>query len=579
MRRLDNKNVGGIAINLVEYDNDVDPYGVEANSKPVMLTDEQAEAKEYFDAIPKPGFPSNLGTPLQRPIETPDPTGSDTSGASSEALMSTSLYDPYNPPAFSNTRAWVEDVFRGYMEDVYYPLFFPGNEPKIIQFNGIIQTAAPSGLQPTPNQWTYQWHVAYVYEFPDGETGDWEEILFYKTKRPYYSYQGTPDSIPAAVSMGRMGNLAVGATGFTTLEDGQQSNPDAVFTITVSMFGADVNSPIAYEIELRGSEFYVIQYRPNEHPNVAQVAGPYDSKEEAEAEGMRWLNMFTVDVINEENETGFDEYGEAGQTVEDFSEGVFDGDMGTISGDIPDRPAGTRYSPMAFLGWSDAINDYDPAPFAIISTDAELKGDVASLQGEPLFGAWDEFNVLTFEVSSGFKITLDVDLINFPVEEGTFDTDRDFSFNVILEGGDTFSLDMGTRDLPPQISIIVDGQEKTPYSMTEQRGMVDSSATVRLVSIKALNNLFDYEPPMNVSPDINLEDLVVDFTSDDETPGDKPDPKPSPGTLPGQNFEPSPSGGSNNDDDEDEDSGSLWLGLGLAAGVLLLLLFVSRRGE
>ena len=342
MRRIATKNIGGIAINLVEYNNAETPYGVEANGKPIMLTNSLAEAELKFNDIPKPGFPGNLGKAMARPDETEQPTESETNQMT---WSSSGGFAPYNPPTFENTEAWVSEVFIGYVEDVLYPGFWPADEqPKVVEITGIVQTAAPSSNQPAPNQNTYQWHVAYIYELADGSRGPWEEILFYKTKRPYYSFQGQNDSIPVAVSMGRAGNLAVGSSGFTPLEGGVQASPDAVSIIDVGYFGGSTEQPQGYEIELRGSDFYVIKYRPNEYPNVSEVAGPFTTREEAQTEAQAWIAQFTIDVINEEVETERQEYAEAGSSVEDFTDGVFDGDMGTISGNIPDRPKGQNTS-------------------------------------------------------------------------------------------------------------------------------------------------------------------------------------------------------------------------------------------
>jgi hypothetical protein len=595
---IESKNVAGIAIAFVQYSDNT--FGVEINQKaPVFLSSDKNECQAFYKELPQPGFPNSLPDSLDRPQDssedsiegfTSDTGDSSKLGTTPGGLKDSLLqsgYDPANLPTFENSSNWVEAQFFGYMENIYYPLWLPGYY--VVSVNAIVQRANPSPTQASPNENTYQWDIAYTYSSPDGTQGNWEETMVYKTQKPYYIISSGQNPVESRIGIttGRAGTLAVGAVGWTSLDESLDYAEDAVRVVSVghwgSSSGAGHEKTIAFQIEERADGFYLVKYLPNEYPNVFEVVGPL-SEEEARLLAREFVAEHTVDVINAEREEANDEYGEAGSDAMDATTGVVDGDLGTISGDVPDRLDYSKYVPMAFLGWSDAVNDYTPNPFATFETTAELSGDTARMVGEPLFGYWDQFDSMVFEVAAGFKITIDVDAENFPVEEGTLDTDNDFNFTVILESGDTFSLDMGDRNLAPQLSIIVDGEEKSPYNFPTQRGLVDAAASVKLVSIYGLDNLFDFvvETKPGGESDVDLDDLIHRPGPKPGTgllPGHRPNPGNPDGTLPGSGAGSSPSTSNGDEEEEDDSSGSLWLGLGLVASVLIMLFLLSGRSE
>ena len=499
---------------------------------------------------------------------------------------------------FSNTFEWVSEYFTKYMDELYYPALLPGYS--VAQVNGIVQRQAPEGSASGPDANTYQWDVSYDYIGP-GTSGTWEETFSFKVKEPYYTFANQPCRY--AVSMGRQGTLAAGATGFTPLEEGQASDPDAVVVMSRQYFGATTELGLAAEIEKRGDKYYVIMYLPGDEENVYEVAGPFDTLASAAEIAQQHIDEYTVDIVNAELEEARDQAGEAGQTP---SFTTPEGDLGTVSGQIPDYVPGFAYKPANAATWQEAIDqgvlvDYDIT--------AAVKGKTLDLAGQPLFGYTSEgsygFDQVVFTVASGYKLTFDLDCNDFEHAGETWfgmqrTADVDFELQVIMEGGDRFALYMGSREEPPVLSIILDGEEKTvyEYSDTATFGTIDRSAQLTLVKIEQQTSVLPEGTPTTPIPKndgsggvVYVPDIPGSSTGDviggdvfvnptlpptvGPGPGFDPvipDPTPDP-------VDPSPDPDPDTDDDEESGLGGLALIAMAVLGIILLGMFAAGRSD
>lgn len=498
---------------------------------------------------------------------------------------------------FTNTPEWITKWFTAYMTECYYPAFVPGYT--LVSVDGIVQRSAPSASQPAPNQYTYQWDIAYTFADPNGKTGNWEEIFSYKTRQPFYSMNGKQVS-RYAVSTGRSGTLAGGVSGFIPLEGSETEASGVQVVITKGYFGATTTEGLAYEIVYQDGQYYLLTYLPGDSGNVYEVLGPFPDQESAAAAGQAHVAEYTIDIINEEKEEARDQEGEVGLDP------VYtrpEGSLGTVSGAVSDYVPGFAYQFVDAKSWQDAI---DMGVFS----DYEITGAISErsieLAGEPLFGYTDAgeygFDKAEFTLAMGYKLKFDLDCKDFEFAGDTIfggTTDIDFDLAVIMEGGDSFMIEMGDRSNPPTLSIILDGNDMSPYAYNDMAtlGTVDRSARLSLTSVEQMvSTRPEGTPTRPIDPSVpegpTVPDIPGSATGDvlADDPYIKPPFKPGPGGIPigpdpvlpdpkPDPIDPTPEPPKDDDDDEEESSGMSGLFLAAGAVVLIALLMFARRSE
>lgn len=584
------KNIGGIAVHLVEYNTNPKTYGVEFNGKPVDppgITDIATASMEYA-AIPQGAarFPGGYKT-IERPSAPPGSSGGSQGQSSEQAPVGGTSAISYSTPSwvmtpdpFRDTFTWISFYFKLYVDEIYYPRFLPGYQ--LDKVNGIVQRANPSPNQASPNENTYQWDISYSWIAPDGSRGDWEETFYYKTAPPYYSMDNQNSKF--ALSMGRNGSLAVGATGYTKLEGGVDVNPDTPPRVVVIGTFAMTNTK-SYEIEIRVDEYYVICYKPGDDQNVVDVLGPFTTQAEAQAAADAHVDAYTIDIINDEREAEAERRKEDddGQGVSDVYDSSVSGDLGTVSGAISDRPSGFKYELIDVNTWTELV---EMGIIEGVDITGAFDGTTIDLAGMPFFGTESAgsygFDKATFTVAMGYKVKFNLKCDNFDVEgEYAFSrNETDFELDIIMEGGDFFELDMGDRQDPARLSIILDGVERSPYEASATSIVVDRSARMKLLSTSMLVDDRNQNLPEGFTPqdleDTGLDDIINPDPTYDPPPQDdqtKPDPRPGP------NPEPEPQDDDNGGSDEASSSTFANIGVAALVGLVLILVVSISRGR
>ena len=240
-------------------------------------------------------------------------------------------------------------------------------------------------------------------------------------------------------------------------------------------------------------------------------------------------------MINDEREEQVEENLEAGQDVNDIQDSDDGGDLGTISGNIPDRPTGFKYELADFDSWQQLIND---GILVNVDITGSISGKRIDLAGMPFFGIQSPgaygFDKCLFEVAMGYKLTFDLDCSDFDIEGAKwYSSDQtDFNLEIIMEGGDTFELDMGDRTTPAYLSIILDGVEKSPYTASGQSIAVDREAQLKLQSLsKLVSTTPEGFPEDGTVGGTDIDDIIDDqnpFQPEEQDDNIKPDPKPDP---------------------------------------------------
>jgi hypothetical protein len=149
---------------------------------------------------------------------------------------------------------------------------------------------------------------------------------------------------------------------------------------------------------------------------------------------------------------------------------------------------GFEYKNVAFTGWEDAFAMADTPFTAASAVDAYgISGDVITMYKDPgVFGFGSEYSSVFLIIKDGYRVMFDVnadDLGNWG-----FGSDVDVDVTVVLEGGDMFRLDMTSRAEATIFSIIIDGEERSPFTPKAEglKGLVDESATLTLKTIHKL---------------------------------------------------------------------------------------------
>lgn len=142
-----------------------------------------------------------------------------------------------------------------------------------------------------------------------------------------------------------------------------------------------------------------------------------------------------------------------------------------------------RWVPVPFKGWEDAFDMAD-SPFASGSKieESEVAGDqIAMEKNTGVFGFGDRYSAVYLYVKPGFKVVIDVDAKGL---EKSGPGDKDVSFEAQLVGGDAFVLDFVSRNSPTVLSVLLNGEEASPYTPEDTSfEIVEASATVVLVNI------------------------------------------------------------------------------------------------
>lgn len=142
-----------------------------------------------------------------------------------------------------------------------------------------------------------------------------------------------------------------------------------------------------------------------------------------------------------------------------------------------------RWVPVPFQGWEDAFDMAD-SPFASGSKieESEVAGDqIAMVKDTGVFGFGDKYSAVYLYIKPDYKVVIDVDAKGL---EKSGPGDKDVSFEAQLVGGDAFVLDFVSRNSPTVLSVIIDGQERSPYTPEDTAfEIVDASATLVLVNI------------------------------------------------------------------------------------------------
>jgi len=172
---------------------------------------------------------------------------------------------------------------------------------------------------------------------------------------------------------------------------------------------------------------------------------------------------------------------------------------------------GFEYENIAFVGWQEAF-DMENSPFAPASEISEVEsvsGDVIALVKDTgLFGLGANYSSMFLLIKAGYRVSIDVTADD--LGGGGFFRDQDVDFQVVLEGGDSFRFDMTGRDAPTILSVMLDGEERAPYTPTLEGtfGVVSEVASVKLLTIHKL-----VEATAENTPD-NDRDLLDDDDDD-----------------------------------------------------------------
>lgn len=172
-----------------------------------------------------------------------------------------------------------------------------------------------------------------------------------------------------------------------------------------------------------------------------------------------------------------------------------------------------RWVPVPFKGWEDAFDMAD-SPFASGSKieESEVAGDqIAMEKNTGVFGFGDRYSAVYLYIKPEFKVVIDVDAKGL---EKSGPGDEDVSFEAQLVGGDAFVLDFVSRNSPTVLSVLLNGEEASPYTPEDTSfEIVDASATVVLVNIYKRETV-----PVDEPEDDGREVIDDDDVDDDMTP-------------------------------------------------------------
>ena len=171
-----------------------------------------------------------------------------------------------------------------------------------------------------------------------------------------------------------------------------------------------------------------------------------------------------------------------GDAEQDFN--VFQAYISNVLTPAPAEPE-ERYEfvPVAFTGWEDAFS-MENTPFGPSSkiTDADVSGDQIYMEKNTgAFGIGANYSAVYLYIKEGYKVVFDVDAKGL---EKAGPGDEDVSFEAQLMGGDAFVLDFVGRNAPTQLSVLINGEERTPYTPQDTAfEIVSAEATLRLINI------------------------------------------------------------------------------------------------